>query len=52
MAKMCDEGKSLDHNSSLYGSRRDFLRISTTTAVAAAGLNFIEPVWRGRERGR
>ena len=42
MCKMCDEGKSLDHKSSLYGSRRDFLRISTTTAVAA-GFNLLNP---------
>ena len=42
MSKMCDEEKSLDHNSSLYGSRRDFLKNSTTTAVAA-GLNLLKP---------
>ena len=42
MSKMCDEEKSLDHNSSLYGSRRDFLKNSTTTAVAA-GFNLLKP---------
>src|SRR5207237_8442777 len=39
MCKMCDEGKPQDHTDSLSGSRRDFLKASAATAVAAAGLN-------------
>src|SRR6267154_4563957 len=35
MCKMCNEGKLQDHNSSIYGSRRDFLKSSTTVAEAA-----------------
>jgi len=42
---MCDEGKPQDHTDSLgdspRGSRRDFLKASTATAVAAAGLNLL-----------
>jgi 5-methylthioadenosine/S-adenosylhomocysteine deaminase len=41
MCKPCDEGKPQDHDASLRGSRRDFLKASTATAVAAAGLNFL-----------
>jgi 5-methylthioadenosine/S-adenosylhomocysteine deaminase len=41
MCKMCDEGKPQDHTGSLRGSRRDFLKASTATAVAAAGLNLL-----------
>ena len=41
MCKLCDEGKPQDHDASLHGSRRDFLKASTATAVAAAGLNFL-----------
>src|SRR2546429_4717115 len=45
MCKMCDEGKPQDHTDSLgdspRGSRRDFLKASTATAVAAAGLNLL-----------
>ena len=43
MCKMFDEGKSQDHNGSLHGSRRDFLKTLTTTAVVAAGLNLLNP---------
>lgn len=43
MCRMCDEGKPQDHSGSpsdsLRGSRRDFLKASTATAAAAAGLN-------------
>src|SRR5436309_9557361 len=43
MCKLCDEGKPQDHTSSMSGSirdsRRDFLKASSVTAVAAAGLN-------------
>ena len=42
MCKMCNEGKLQDHNSSIYGSRRDFLKSSTTVAVAA-GINLLNP---------
>src|SRR4051794_13217245 len=42
MCRMCDEGKPRDHTESLHdaprGSRRDFLKASTATAVAATGL--------------
>jgi 5-methylthioadenosine/S-adenosylhomocysteine deaminase len=41
MCKMCDEGKPQDHTGSLRGSRRDFLKASTATAVAATGLNLL-----------
>ena len=45
MCRMCDEGKQQDHTDSLRdsprGSRRDFLKASTATAVAAAGLNLL-----------
>src|SRR6266436_2987167 len=41
MSKPCDEGKPQDNTASLYGSRRDFLKASTATAVAAAGMNFL-----------
>src|SRR5512145_1271119 len=44
MCKLCDEGRPQDHSDSLSGSpggsRRDFLKVSTATAAAAAGLNF------------
>src|SRR5205807_8379445 len=43
MCRMCDEGKPHDHSDSLddlpRSSRRDFLKASTGTAAAAAGLN-------------
>jgi 5-methylthioadenosine/S-adenosylhomocysteine deaminase len=39
MCRMCDEGKPQDHGGSLGGSRRDFLKASTATGLAAAGLN-------------
>ena len=45
MCRLCDEGKPQDHDSSLRdslrGSRRDFLKASTATAVAAAGLSLL-----------
>src|SRR2546428_10604180 len=41
MCKPCDEGKPQDNTASLYGSRRDFLKASTATAAAAAGMNFL-----------
>ena len=45
MCRMCDEGKPNDHTDSPHdaprGSRRDFLKASTATAVAAAGLNLL-----------
>src|SRR5215831_7772617 len=39
MCKLCDAGLPQDHNASPNPSRRDFLKASTATAVAAAGLN-------------
>jgi len=41
MCKLCDEGTPQNHTASLHGSRRDFLKASTATAVAAAGMNFL-----------
>src|SRR2546423_8521770 len=45
MCRMCDEGKPRDHTDSPHdsrrGSRRNFLKASTATAVAAAGLNLL-----------
>jgi cytosine/adenosine deaminase-related metal-dependent hydrolase len=41
MCKLCDEGKPQDHTGPLRDSRRDFLKISTATAIAAAGVNFL-----------
>jgi len=38
MCKLCDEGKPQDHARSQLG-RRDFLKASTATAAAAAGMN-------------
>ncbi|HMH17453.1 MAG TPA: amidohydrolase family protein [Burkholderiales bacterium] len=41
MCILCDEGKPQDHSGSLSGSqlgRRDFLKASTATAAAAAGM--------------
>jgi cytosine/adenosine deaminase-related metal-dependent hydrolase len=42
---MCDEGKPQDHTSlssdAPRGSRRDFLKLSTATAVAAGGINWL-----------
>ncbi len=43
MSKMCDEEKSLDHNSSLYGSRRDFLK-EFDDDRRSGGIQFIEAV--------
>ena len=43
MCRMCDQGEPHDNTDSLHdsprGSRRDFLKASTATAAAAAGLN-------------
>jgi len=41
MCKLCDEGKPQDHTGPLRDSRRDFLKVSTATAIAAAGVNFL-----------
>jgi len=41
MCKLCDQGKPQDHDASLSDSRRDFLKASAATAVAAAGMNFL-----------
>jgi 5-methylthioadenosine/S-adenosylhomocysteine deaminase len=41
MCKLCDEGKIQDHNASRGSSRRDFLKVSSAGAAAAAGLNFL-----------
>ena len=45
MCRMCDERKPNDHTDSPHdsprGSRRNFLKASTATAVAAAGLNLL-----------
>ena len=38
MCKLCDEGKPQDHTGSQLG-RRDFLKASTATAAAAAGMS-------------
>src|SRR5437016_2909705 len=43
MCRLCDEGKPQDHSDLLrgspYGSRRNFLKATAATGVAAAGLN-------------
>jgi cytosine/adenosine deaminase-related metal-dependent hydrolase len=36
---MCDEGRPQDHTGEHRGSRRDFLKATAATGVAAAGLN-------------
>jgi len=41
MCKLCDEGKLQHHDAPLLGSRRDFLKASTATAVAATGSNLL-----------
>ncbi len=41
MCKLCDEGKPQDHTGPLRNSRRDFLKVSTATAIAATGVNFL-----------
>src|SRR5712691_9924963 len=38
MCKLCDEGNPQDHSGSQLG-RRDFLKATAATGVAAAGLN-------------
>ena len=42
MCKMCDGGKPQDHTASLRASRRDFLKASAATAVAASGLSLLD----------
>ena len=39
MCIMCDDGNTQDHARAHAGSRRDFLKASTATAFAAAGVN-------------
>ena len=41
MCKLCDQGQPQDHDAQLSTSRRDFLKASTATAAAAAGLNLL-----------
>ena len=41
MCRMCDDGKPQDHARAVVGSRRDFLKATTATAVAATGLNLL-----------
>ena len=41
MGKRCDEGKPPHHPAARRGSRRDFLKASTATAVSAAGMHFL-----------
>ena len=40
MCKLCDEGKPQDHSGSQLG-RREFLKASTVTAAAAAGIGLL-----------
>src|SRR5437762_66017 len=42
MCKMCDGGTPQDHSGSLGSSRRDFLKASAATAVAASGLSLLD----------
>src|SRR5882724_2765960 len=42
MCRLCDEGKPQDHAGSQLG-RRDFLKASTATAAAAAGMSLFAP---------
>jgi cytosine/adenosine deaminase-related metal-dependent hydrolase len=51
MCKLCDEGHPQDHTAALTGSRRDFLKASTATAVSAAGLNLLSPSPSAAKRG-
>src|SRR5215510_16565096 len=41
MCKRCDKGKPQHHPAALRGSRRNFLKASTATAVSAAGMHFL-----------
>ena len=43
MCKRCDEGTHKTTPLHWLGSRRDFLKASTATAVSAAGMNFLSP---------
>ena len=61
MCRRCDQGQPQDHRTSLPSSRRDFLKVSTASAVAAAGLNLLnaapagaagEPLAETGARGR
>src|SRR6266581_2726069 len=42
MCRLCDGGKPQDHSASLRGSRRDFLKASAATVVAASGLSLLD----------
>jgi 5-methylthioadenosine/S-adenosylhomocysteine deaminase len=44
MCKLCDEGKPQFHSDSQLGSRRNFLKATAATGVAAAGLNLFSAV--------
>jgi len=41
MCRLCDEGKPQDHVSTKAASRRDFLKASSASAVAATGLGLL-----------
>ena len=41
MCRLCDEGKPQDHVSARTASRRDFLKASSASAVAATGLGLL-----------
>ena len=41
MCRLCEEGRPQDHARVHEGSRRDFLKASGATAVAATGLNLL-----------
>ena len=43
MCTLCDEGKPQDHEKPTSGSRREFLKASTATGVAAAGVGLLNP---------
>ena len=52
MCKLCDDGTAArPHRLQPQGSRRDFLKASTATAVAAAGMSLLSRV-RPRRRNR
>jgi cytosine/adenosine deaminase-related metal-dependent hydrolase len=52
MCKLCDEGRPQDHDAPLRASRRDFLKASTASAAAAAGLNLLSaPVRADNNQG-
>jgi len=41
MCKLCDEGNPQQHDAPQRGSRRDFLKVSTASAAAAAGSSLL-----------